>query len=74
VNRYPTLASTLGEPRRDQIVDWLAGIGRNITKWAYVRVDYRHDRRDSNVDFYDQRTHSFYAELGLGYFGQAGRH
>lgn len=73
VNRYPTAASTLGVARRDEIVSWLAGIGRSITRWAFVRADYRHDRRDSNVDFFDQRTHSFYAELGLGFFGQASR-
>jgi hypothetical protein len=73
VNRYPTVATALGAPRRDEIVHWMAGIGRSISRWAFVRADYRHDRRDSNLDFYDQRTHAFYVELGLGFFGQASR-
>jgi hypothetical protein len=73
VNRYPTVASALGTPRRDQIVDWLVGLGRSITRWAYVRVDYRRDRRDSNLKFFSQSTHAFFAELGLGFFAEASR-
>jgi hypothetical protein len=73
VNRYPTVATALGAPRRDELVDWMVGIGRSISRWAFVRADYRRDRRDSNLDFYDQRTHAFYAELGLGFFPQASR-
>jgi Putative beta-barrel porin 2 len=71
VNRYPTAAQELGVPRRDRITDWLVGVGRSITRWAFVRVDYRRDRRDSNIDFFDQNTHAFYAQLGLGFFGDA---
>jgi len=73
VNRYPTPAPELGAPRRDQITDWLVGVGRSITRWAFVRADYRRDRRDSNIDFFDQHTHAFYAQLGLGFFGEAAR-
>jgi hypothetical protein len=73
VNRYPTVATGLGAPRRDELVHWMAGIGRSISRWAFVRADYRRDRRDSNLDFYDQRTHAFYAMLGLGFFAQASR-
>jgi hypothetical protein len=73
VNTYLTTASALGTPRRDQIVDWLAGVGRTLTRWAFVRVDYRRDRRDSNLDFYDQRTHALYVELGLGLFSPTPR-
>ena len=73
VNRYPTVATALGAPRRDEIVHWMAGLGRSISRWAFVRADYRRDRRDSNLDFFDQRTHAFYAELGLGFFPQASR-
>lgn len=73
VNSYPITASALGVPRRDVIVDWLAGLGRSITRWAFVRADYRRDRRDSNLDFFDQRTHSLYVELGLGFFAAAPR-
>jgi hypothetical protein len=73
VNRYPTVATALGTPRRDAIVNWTAGLGRRITRWAFVRADYRRDRRDSNLDFYDQRTHAFYAELGLGFLPPGAR-
>jgi len=72
-NRYPTPARELGAPRRDRITDWLVGLGRSITRWAFVRADYRRDRRDSNIDFFDQNTHAFYAQLGLGFFGEASR-
>jgi len=73
VNRYPTIATALGAPRHDEIGHWMAGIGRSISRWAFVRVDYRRDQRNSNLDFYDQHTHAFYAELGLGFFPQASR-
>ncbi|HEY2946148.1 MAG TPA: outer membrane beta-barrel protein [Vicinamibacteria bacterium] len=73
VNSYPTVANGLDVRRRDEIVDWLAGLGRSITRWAFVRADYRHDRRDSNLDFFDQRTHALYVQLGLGFFGSARR-
>jgi hypothetical protein len=73
VNTYETNASALGAPRRDQIVSWLAGVGRTLTRWAFVRVDYRQDRRDSNLDFYDQHTHALYVELGLGLFSPTPR-
>jgi len=71
VNRYLTVAPEIGEPRRDEIVDWLVGVGRTITRWAYVRVDYRQDHRNSNLDIYDQSPHAFYVQIGLGY-GQSG--
>ena len=73
VNRYRTTARTLGAPRRDAIADWLVGLGRTLSRWAFVRADYRHDRRDSNLDFFDQSTHAFYLELGLGYFAAGTR-
>jgi hypothetical protein len=73
VNRYPTAAQQIGAPRRDQIVDWLVGVGRGVTRWAFVRADYRRDRRDSNIDFFDQHTHAFYVQLGLGFFGEVAR-
>jgi hypothetical protein len=71
VNLYRTVADTLGAPRRDAIADWLVGLSRSLSRWAFVRADYRHDRRDSNVDFFDQSTHAFYVELGLGFFAEA---
>jgi hypothetical protein len=72
VNDYLTTASALGEPRRDEIVGWLAGVGRSVTRWAFVRADYRQDRRNSNIDAFDQSPHAFYVQVGLGYVGSPG--
>ena len=33
--------------------------------------DYRQDRRDSNLDVFDQRTHAFYVQAGIGFFSEA---
>lgn len=68
-NDYRTVASRLGEPRKDRIFGWSFGLGRPITRWAYLRADYRQDRRDSNLDAFDVRTQSFTVQLGVGLFG-----
>jgi hypothetical protein len=73
VNQYRTAAGAIGAPRRDAIVDWLAGLARTLSRWAFVRADYRHDRRNSNLDSFDQSTHAFYLELGVGFFAEATR-
>ena len=40
-NDYPNDAPGLGEPRRDDIVGWSLGIGRNLGWRGFVRADYR---------------------------------
>jgi hypothetical protein len=67
-NDYRAPASTLGEPREDRIFGWSAGLGRPLTRWCFVRVDYRQDRRDSNVESLSNTAHGFIAQLGLGWF------
>jgi hypothetical protein len=68
-NDYRTAASELGLPREDHIRGWSAGLGRPFTRWAYVRSDYRWERRDSNLDRLDTDTHVFSVQLGVGFFG-----
>jgi hypothetical protein len=64
-NDYRVVSPEIGRPREDRITSWLAGLGRPITDWAFVRVDYRFERRDSNIDTFDTDAHNFTAQLGL---------
>jgi Putative beta-barrel porin 2 len=68
-NGYPNAAPGLGEPRRDDIVGWSVGVGREIGWRAWVRADYRRERRDSNLPGFDVTTHGFVVQLGVGLFG-----
>jgi hypothetical protein len=68
-NAYPNDAPGLSEPRRDSIFGWSLGIGRELGWRAWVRADYRRERRDSNVPGFDITTDGFLIQLGLGLFG-----
>ena len=52
-NDYPNDAPDLGAPRRDDILGWTLGLGRQIGWRAWVRADYRRERRDSNLPGFD---------------------
>ncbi len=68
-NSYRVASTEDGVPRRDDIVAWAVGIGRGLTRWSYLRADYRQDRRTSNLPAYDSHGHIFTVQLGLGYLG-----
>jgi hypothetical protein len=70
-NDYPLDADGLGEPRRDRLLGWSIGLARPLTGRAYLRADYRHDRRRSNIDAFDVDSHAFTVQLGVGLFGSA---
>jgi hypothetical protein len=70
-NAYRLVATGLGVPREDEIVGWSVGLGRSLTRWSFLRADYRQDNRSSNVPTYDSDSHSFVIQLGLGYIGAA---
>ncbi len=72
-NAYRVDASRLGRPRRDTIVGWTAGLGRPLTRFGFVRADYRRDRRDSNLDEFDARTWTLVVQVGVGWLGRAER-
>ena len=67
-NDYRTVASSVGEPRRDEIRGWTLGLGRPVTRHAFIRADYRRERRDSNIDAFDSRSNVLIVELGVGLF------
>jgi len=68
-NQYPNPAPGLSEPRRDDVLGWSLGVGRSLGWRAFVRADYRRDRRQSNVPGYDVTTSGFAVQLGVGLFG-----
>jgi hypothetical protein len=70
-NAYQVVATGLSVPRQDEIVGWSAGLGRSLTRWSFLRADYRQDHRTSNVPDFDTDGHSFVIQLGLGYLGNA---
>jgi hypothetical protein len=66
-NAYGVAAAGLGVPRRDDLVGWAVGLGRSLTRWAFLRGDYRDDRRRSNLAAFETHGHVFMVELGIGY-------
>ncbi|HYN01399.1 MAG TPA: outer membrane beta-barrel protein [Vicinamibacteria bacterium] len=68
-NNYPNDAPGLGVPRRDDILGWTVGLGRQLGWRTWVRADYRRERRDSNLPGYDVTTDGFVVQLGVGLFG-----
>ena len=68
-NDYPNDASPIGVPRRDDILGFTVGLGREIGWRAWVRADYRRERRNSNLPGFDVTTDGFVVQLGVGLFG-----
>jgi len=68
-NGYPNDAPDLGAPRGDDIFGWTVGVGRQIGWRAWVRADYRHERRNSNLPGYDVTTDGLVVQMGVGLFG-----
>ena len=67
-NGYRTIAPSIDVPRRDDIRGWTLGLGRPLTRHAFVRADYRRERRDSNIDAFDTHSNVLTAQLGVGLF------
>ena len=70
-NDYRVPAAGLSEPRKDKLWAWSVGAGRGLTRWSFVRVDYRYDRRESNLPAYQTDGHLFMLQLGIGYLGSS---
>ncbi len=68
-NSYPNDAPGIGAPRRDDILGWTVGLGREIGWRAWARADYRRERRYSNLPGFDVTTDGFVVQLGVGLFG-----
>jgi hypothetical protein len=69
-NDYRTTASEIGERRADRLFGWTLGLGRPLTRWSYVRADYRHDQRRSNLSRLDTDLDGFTIQIGFGAFGE----
>jgi hypothetical protein len=64
-NVYRTAAAAIGRPREDRIDGWSVGLGRPLGRRAHLRVDYRAERRDSNLDEFDSDAHGLVFQFGL---------
>jgi Putative beta-barrel porin 2 len=70
-NSYKVPSVENGTLRRDDLFGWSVGAGRGLTRWAFVRVDYRREHRTSNLSAFDSRNNAFTMSFGLGYLGSA---
>jgi hypothetical protein len=68
-NNYPNDAPGLDVPRRDDILGWTLGLGRQIGWRTWVRADYRRERRNSNLPGFDVTTDGVVVQVGVGLFG-----
>ena len=68
----PQTNTVSGPPqlRQDRIRFWSLGLARTFSEWAYLRIDYTSERRDSNLDRFDIRSRAVTFQLGLGFFGK----
>ena len=71
-NDYRVASASLGEPRADRIFGWNVGLGRSLSRWAYVRADYGRQHRSSNLAAFENTTDSLVVQLGVAY-GEARR-
>jgi hypothetical protein len=71
VNSYRVPAAGFDFPRRDEIWAWSAGLGRALSRWAFLRADYRRERRNSNLPAFETHAHLFMVQLGIGFLGSA---
>lgn len=71
-NRYAVDSAQLGRPREDRLSAWSVGLGRSLGRRAFVRLDYRRERRDSNLDFLDNRTGGVLFQLAVDFSRRAG--
>jgi hypothetical protein len=39
-----------------------------VTRHAFLRADYRRDRRDSNIDIFDSHSNALTMQLSVGMF------
>jgi hypothetical protein len=66
---YHTDATALAEPRADRIFAWYGGLGRLFGERAGLRLDYRRERRSSNLPGFDITTSALIVQASLGWLG-----
>jgi putative beta-barrel porin BBP2 len=72
-NDYRTPAAATGSPRRDTMWDGALGLARTLSRRAWVRADYRRERRNSDLDLFDTTTEALTVQLGFGFLGTPAR-
>jgi hypothetical protein len=72
-NDYRTPAADTGSPRRDTMWDGAVGLSRSLSRRAWVRADYRRERRNSEIDLFDVTTEALTVQVGLGFLGSPAR-
>ena len=72
-NDYRTPAADTGSPRRDTMWDGAVGLARSLSHRAWVRADYRRERRNSDLDMFDVTTQALTVQIGIGFLGSPGR-
>ncbi len=66
---YHTNATGLAEPRADRILAWYAGLGRLFGEHIGLRIDYRRERRTSNLPGFSITTNALMVQASLGWLG-----
>lgn len=72
-NDYRTPAADTGSPRRDVMWDGAVGLARSLSRRAWVRADYRRERRNSEIDLFDVTTEALTVQVGIGFLGSPAR-
>jgi hypothetical protein len=72
-NDYRTPAFEIGEPREDRLLAWFVGVRRQLGRRFFVSGFYRRERRQSNIDDFDNVTDGFILQLDASLFGNARR-
>jgi hypothetical protein len=72
-NDYRTPAADTGSPRRDTLWDGAVGLARSLSRRAWVRADYRRERRNSEIDTFDVTTDALTVQVGIGFLGSPAR-
>jgi hypothetical protein len=72
-NDYRTPAAATGSPRRDRMWDAAVGLARSLSSRAWVRADYRRERRNSDLDIFDVTTEAITVQVGIGFLGAPAR-
>ena len=68
-NDYETPSLELGVPREDRILGFFAGLRRPVAHRFWVSAFYRHERRRSNLAFFDTTSDGILLEVNWGLFG-----
>ncbi len=64
-NDYPLDASAIGVPRRDQIYGWALGLGHAFGSRTILHVEYRWQRRRSNLPGYSSVSDGLLVQLDV---------